>query len=173
MTLSPALILFSLCLTCVSTVLVLCVAKVPDDMAAVFYAMAIDMLCTLSLSMMGISLIQYAIHQYTTYHAYKHSHPPAPMAIFQIEPTNAKVDDFNKEIADAKLEMSNNMKTLLKLEIENVKTLLKIEIEKAEANKRMLDSESKPVSSATSLSNEIIHKCCDEGDSAHSAAVTV
>jgi len=172
MTLAPVLIL-SLSLTCVSTVLILCVAKVPDDRAAVFYALTIEMLCTTSLSMMGISLIQYVIDRITTYRAYKHSHSPTPMAVFQIEPNKAKVDDFTKDIADAKLEMYNNMKTLLKLEIENVRTLLKIEIEKAEANKRMLDSDSKTISSSTSLSNEIIHKCCDEGDSAHSAAVTV
>ena len=169
--LSPVLIPISLCLTCVSTVLILCVAKVPDDRAAVFYALTIEMLCTTSLSMMGISLIQYVIDRITTYRAYKHSHSPTPMAVFQIEPNKAKVDDVKKEkkeIADAKLEIS-----LLKLDLEKANTLLKIEIEKAEANKRMLDSESKPVSSATSLSNEIIHKCCDEGDSAHSAAVTV
>jgi hypothetical protein len=167
MTLAPVLIL-SLSLTCVSTVLILCVAKVPDDTAAVFYAMTIEMLCTTSLSMMGISLIEYAIDQYTTYHAYKHKHSPTPIAVFQIEPNKAKVDDVAKEIADARLEMS-----ILKLHLENVKTLLRIETEKAEANKRMLDSDSKTISSSSaSLSNEIIHKCCDDGDSAHSAAVT-
>ena len=147
----------SMFLTCLSTTFVLCMAKVPQEIAAAFYLMAIELLCSTCLLMMGVPVMEHLINVIKTYNAFKITHSPENIhAAYQIEAKKSMLNDA-KAVNDAKLEVYTTMKTLLKLEIE-----------KHEMRKQA-DAES-----AASVSNDAINtKCCDEGDSSRSAAVTV
>ena len=159
---TPYIVIPSLILTCLSTTLVLCMAKVPQEIAAAFYIMAIELLCSTCLLMMGVPVMEHLINVIKTYNAFKITHSPENIhAAYQIEAKKSMLNDA-KAVNDAQLEVCTTMKTLLKLEIE-----------KHEMRKQA-DAESKTISPAASVSNDaIITKCCDEGDSSRSAAVTV
>ena len=152
----------SMFLTYLSTTFVLCMAKVPQEIAAAFYLMAIELLCSTCLLMMGVPMMEHLINVINAYNAFKITHSPENIhAAYQIEAKKSMLNDA-KAVNDAKLEVCTTMKTLLKLEIE-----------KHEMRKQA-DAESKTISSAASVSNDAINtKCCDEGDSSRSAAVTV
>ena len=157
--------------TLVSMILIF-TAKVPDEQAAGFHLIAIEMILSTAILTMLVPLMDGLLGCFTALHAYnskyRHDLDETLMLLIAGKYVEMKRDDGDKTLCDTQLEVMTSMKEILKMELEKAQSNKYIHDKNTECNASSSNSEISPANEVDVKRFETV-----SGASSVSAAVTV